>query len=82
MDRILEKRLPEGDDLDYCCNDQGKLHSVIGYINKTEFFKYYLRLKERGKHPRKCLVATARKLEVQYYYDLLKYHEPKDLNSN
>jgi hypothetical protein len=45
----------------------------IGY--KTEFSKYYFKLKERGKHPKKCIVATARKLAVKCYYDFLKCHE-------
>ena len=45
---------------------------VLIHINyKTEFSKYYFKLKERGKH---CLVAVARKLAVKAYYDLLKCH--------
>jgi len=47
----------------------------IGY--KTEFSKYYFKLKERGKHPKKCLVALARKLAVKCYYDLFKCHDQK-----
>lgn len=45
----------------------------IGY--KTEFSEFYFRLKEKGKHPKKCLVATARRLAVKCYWGMMKCHE-------
>ena len=51
--------------------------ALIHIAYKTEFSKYYSKLKERGKHPKKCLVAVARKLAVKAYYDLLKCHDRK-----
>ena len=51
------------------------------HINyKKELSKFYFELKDRGKHPKKCLVATARKLAVKCYGDMVKCHEPKVLN--
>lgn len=41
---------------------------------KTEFSSFYYRLKENGKHPKKCMTAFARKLAVKCYYDLFKCH--------
>lgn len=36
-DRILEKRLPDNDDLDYYYDLQGKTKEIKGYINDTKF---------------------------------------------
>lgn len=43
--------------------------------HKTEFAAFYQRLKDTGKHPKKCLLATSRKLAVRAYYDMMKCHE-------
>lgn len=45
--------------------------ALIHIANKTKYAQHYFKLKERGKHPKKCLVALARKLAVKCYYDLL-----------
>lgn len=42
---------------------------------KTEIGQFFYRLKGTGKHPKKCMVATARKLAVKCYYDMLKCHD-------
>jgi transposase len=42
---------------------------------KTKYADFFYRLKENGKHPKKCMIATARKLAVKSYYDLLKCHK-------
>jgi len=50
---------------------------------KTELSKFFYRLRdEKGKHAKKCMIATARKLAVQTYYHMLRCHETKDLYSN
>jgi transposase len=41
---------------------------------KTEPSKFYFRLKAKGKHSKKCMVAFSRKLAVKAYYDLMKCH--------
>lgn len=42
---------------------------------RNEISNHYNKLKERGKHPKKCLIASARKLAVKTYYDMLQCHE-------
>lgn len=37
MDRILETRLPDGDDFDYYYSLQGKQDKIKGYINQTKY---------------------------------------------
>lgn len=39
-----------------------------------EITDYFNKLKERGKHPKKCLIACARKLAVKTYFDMLNCH--------
>ncbi|MBI2650465.1 IS110 family transposase [Candidatus Woesearchaeota archaeon] len=41
---------------------------------KTKYAEFFYRLKESGKHAKKCMVATARKLAIRAYFDLLKCH--------
>ena len=40
-----------------------------------EIANYFNKLKERGKHPKKCLIACARKLAVKTYFDMMKCHD-------
>lgn len=47
---------------------------LVHLCYKTEIATFYYRLKKAGKHPKKCMVAAARKLAVKAYYDLLKCH--------
>jgi len=42
---------------------------------KTKISKYYNKLKERGKHPKKCMVACARKLAIKTYFEMMGCHE-------
>ena len=51
--------------------------ALVHIAYKTEFSDYYFKLKGRGKHPKKCIIATARKLAVKCYFDLLKCHDRK-----
>jgi len=44
--------------------------ALIHLRYKTDYSKFFYRLRERGKHPKKCMVALARKLAVKCYYDL------------
>ncbi len=37
MNRILEARLPDGDDFDYYYNQQNKLNKIRGYIDQTRY---------------------------------------------
>lgn len=48
--------------------------------NKTEVSKFFHRLKDKGKHGRVCVVATARKLAIKAYYDMKKCHEEPEVN--
>lgn len=48
---------------------------LLHLSKKTDIGIYYEKLKDRGKHPKKCLVACARKLAVRTYYDMLQCHE-------
>ncbi len=43
-------------------------------VYKTKYAEFFYRLKNNGKHPKKCMIATARKLAVKAYYDLLNCH--------
>lgn len=36
--------------------------------------KFYERLREKGKHPKQCIVAMARKLAIKCYWDMMKCH--------
>ncbi len=47
---------------------------LVHLVYKDEIAAFYYRLKEAGKHPKKCMVAAARKLAVKTYYDLLHCH--------
>ncbi|MFA6550043.1 MAG: IS110 family transposase [Candidatus Gracilibacteria bacterium] len=44
--------------------------ALIHLRYKTEYSKFFYKLKEKGKHPKKCMIALARKLAVKCYYDL------------
>ena len=48
---------------------------LVHLSKKTSIYNYYERLKNRGKHPKKCLIAAARKIAIQTYYDMIKCHE-------
>jgi transposase len=48
---------------------------LLHLSKKTSISKYYEKLKNRGKHPKKCLVAAARKIAIRTYYDMIKCHE-------
>jgi len=37
--------------------------------------QFFNRLRQRGKHPKQAMTATARKLAVKCYWDMLKCHE-------
>lgn len=36
--------------------------------------KFYERLRAKGKHPKQCLTAMARKLAIKTYYDMMRCH--------
>jgi transposase len=36
--------------------------------------KFYERLRKKGKHPKQCITAMARKLAVKCYWDMMKCH--------
>jgi len=43
---------------------------VLPHIkHKTKYAEFFHRLRDSGKHPKKCMVATARKLAIKTYYD-------------
>lgn len=48
---------------------------LIHLSKKTDIGAYYEKLKSRGKHPKKCLIAAARKVAIRTYYDMLRCHE-------
>lgn len=48
---------------------------LLHLSKKTDIARFYEKLKNRGKHPKKCLVACARKLAIRTYYDMLRCHE-------
>lgn len=48
---------------------------MVHLRRKTQFADFYFHLRERGKHPKACMTATARKLAVKAYYDLTRCHE-------
>ncbi len=48
--------------------------TLVHLRNKTQYANFFQRLKERGKHPRSALIATARKLAIKAYYDMMKCH--------
>jgi hypothetical protein len=37
-----------------------------------KYSDFYARLKAKGKHPKKCMVALSRKLAIKAYYDMKK----------
>lgn len=41
----------------------------------AEFHKFYKRLKEKGKHTTKCMVAVSRKIAVRTYFDMMRCHD-------
>jgi len=41
---------------------------------KTQIYDYYHKPKSKVKHPKKCLVACARKLAVRTYFEMMKCH--------
>ena len=47
---------------------------LVHLCYKTELSKFFYRLRQAGKHPKKCMVATSRKLAIKVYYDMLKCH--------
>lgn len=40
-----------------------------------EFYDFFRRLKDKGKHTTTCMVAVARKIAVRTYFDLTRCHE-------
>lgn len=42
--------------------------------SKTKNYEFYQRLKEKGKHSKKAMIAMARKLAIQCYYEMKKCH--------
>lgn len=50
---------------------------------EEDISKFFYRLRDDvGKHPKKCMVATARKLAIKNYFDMMKCHKTQHLNSN
>lgn len=58
--------------------------TLVHLSYKTGISETFKKMKEKGKHPKKALVACARKLAVKTYYDMLKCHneENRPLNEN
>jgi transposase len=50
---------------------------LVHLCYKTDIASFYYRLRKTGKHPKKCMVASARKLAVRAYYDMLRCHDQK-----
>lgn len=48
--------------------------TLVHLSYKTEISEHYNKLKEKGKHPKKCLVACARKLAIKTYFEMMKCH--------
>ena len=48
--------------------------TLVHLRNKTQFYEFYSRLKNRGKHSKQCIMATARKLAIKAYYDMMRCH--------
>ncbi len=47
---------------------------LVHLCYKTEIWEFYSRLRKTGKHPKKCMIASARKLAVRAYYDMMNCH--------
>ncbi len=50
----------------------------LHYRKDGHFTTFFNKLKERGKHPKQCVVAVARKLAIKCYYDMKKCHEDQN----
>jgi transposase len=48
--------------------------TMVHLAYKTEMSKFFYRLRDTGKHPKKCLLALTRKMAVKVYYDLMSCH--------
>jgi transposase len=51
----------------------------LSHNRNGQFAQVFNKLKERGKHPKQCLVAIARKLAIKCYYDMHKCHITKEI---
>jgi transposase len=55
------------------------MSALVHLKNKTKYADFFYRLRdEKGKHAKKAMVATARKLAIKAYYDLLKCHNKQE----
>ncbi|MFC2133841.1 IS110 family transposase [Bacteroidota bacterium] len=53
---------------------------ALGSLSRDQELRtFYDKLREKGKHPKKCLTATSRKLAIKTYYHLQKCHNTKVL---
>ena len=48
--------------------------TLVHLRKKAQFYEFYNKLKGKGKHPKQCIMAIARKLAIKAYYDMMKCH--------
>ena len=47
----------------------------LNYRKEEPYAQFFNKLKAKGKHPKQCVVAVARKLAIKCYYDMLNCHK-------
>lgn len=47
---------------------------LMNISKKRPLEKFYRHLRNQGKHPKKAMIATARKIAVKTYFDMMKCH--------
>lgn len=54
--------------------------ALIHLRYKKGYYDFFHKLKDKGKHPKKCMVATARKIAIKTYYEMKKCHLKQELS--
>jgi transposase len=48
----------------------------LNHRKQGDIAAFFNHLKEKGKHPKQCVTACARKLAIKTYYAMLHCHDP------